>query len=209
MNTTPRRSYLGLFWLLAFCALAADQASKYGIHALLFGNPEYQHPVMKNTWGVAVVPGAFDLQIHYETVDGALVPHVNRGAVNGMLNGWQYGNEFFAVVSLLAAGAIVFWVYRPVVRGDWALCLALGLILGGTLGNLYDRVVFHGVRDFFHWYLGFIWPDFNVADSCLVCGAAVLLVHAIFVAEDQSATAPGEVLAGPAPQGGLHVPGRG
>ena len=62
--------------------------------------------------------------------------------------------------------------------GDLWVCIALGLILGGTLGNLYDRVVFNGVRDFLHWNYLFDWPVFNLADSCLVCGACLLLLQA-------------------------------
>ena len=58
------------------------------------------------------------------------------------------------------------------------MCAALGLILAGTLGNLYDRVVFNGVRDFLHWNYLFDWPVFNVADCCLVCGACLLLLQA-------------------------------
>jgi len=58
--------------------------------------------------------------------------------------------------------------------------MALGLILAGTLGNLYDRVVFGGVRDFlFFYYIN--WPVFNVADCCLVCGAFLLLIQAFWV----------------------------
>jgi lipoprotein signal peptidase len=63
------------------------------------------------------------------------------------------------------------------------LCAALGLILAGTLGNLYDRVLFGGVRDFLHWYRYFNWPVFNLADSCLVVGAGLLLAHAFLTAE--------------------------
>ena len=60
---------------------------------------------------------------------------------------------------------------------------ALGLILGGTVGNMYDRLVFGGVRDFMHFHHNsFEWPVFNVADCCLVVGAALLLVQAVFVA---------------------------
>ena len=68
---------------------------------------------------------------------------------------------------------------RPTTARDRALCGALGLILAGTLGNLYDRLIFDGVRDFlyFHW---FEWPVFNLADCCLVCGAFLLLVQAFW-----------------------------
>jgi hypothetical protein len=53
------------------------------------------------------------------------------------------------------------------------------LILGGTIGNLYDRLVFGGVRDFLYFYY-IEWPVFNFADCCLVVGAGLLLVHALF-----------------------------
>ena len=56
---------------------------------------------------------------------------------------------------------------------------ALGLILGGTAGNLFDRVVFNGVRDWMHFYW-FEWPVFNFADCCLVCGAGLLLLQAFW-----------------------------
>jgi signal peptidase II len=61
----------------------------------------------------------------------------------------------------------------------WSLTgVALGLILGGALGNLYDRAVYHYVVDFLavkivHYH----WPDFNVADSCIVVGACLLLLE--------------------------------
>ena len=61
------------------------------------------------------------------------------------------------------------------------------LILGGTLGNLYDRVVFHGVRDFLHWSYAFDWPVFNIADCCLVSGAFLLLFQAFFAKHEQAA----------------------
>ena len=88
-------------------------------------------------------------------------------------------NIVFAIVSVLAALGIIYWSSRPAMARDITLCIALGLILGGTLGNLYDRVVFGGVRDFLHWYKP-EWPVFNVADCCLVCGAGLLLFEAFF-----------------------------
>jgi len=67
----------------------------------------------------------------------------------------------------------------------------LGLILAGTLGNLYDRVVFNGVRDFLYFHL-IEWPVFNIADCCLVCGAFLLLAQAFL----GRSTRPGELAAG-------------
>ena len=89
----------------------------------------------------------------------------------------------FAAVSFLAAVGIAYWSRRPATRGDRILCAALGLILAGTIGNLYDRLVFDGVRDFLHWYRWFDWPVFNIADCCLVFGAGLLLAHAFLTVE--------------------------
>jgi len=61
---------------------------------------------------------------------------------------------------------------------DLALTIALGFILGGTLGNFYDRLVFNGVRDFLHWNYLFDWPVFNLADCWLVGGACLLMLLA-------------------------------
>jgi signal peptidase II len=56
--------------------------------------------------------------------------------------------------------------------------IALALILGGALGNLYDRIRFHHVVDFLEVHIiHYHWPDFNVADSCIVIGACLLLIE--------------------------------
>src|SRR5262249_31613846 len=105
-----------------------------------------------------------------------------QGALFGFLRDHgRLANRLFAIISVVAAAAILYWATRDGTARDWTLSAALGLILAGTLGNLYDRVVFDGVRDFIHmhWY-GYEWPVFNVADSCLVCGAILLLTQAMF-----------------------------
>ena len=59
--------------------------------------------------------------------------------------------------------------------------LALAFILGGAIGNLYDRLRYGRVTDFLHFYIGtHVWPDFNLADSAIVCGATLLCVDLIF-----------------------------
>jgi signal peptidase II len=56
--------------------------------------------------------------------------------------------------------------------------IALGMILGGAIGNLYDRVEYHYVVDFLEVrIIHYHWPDFNVADSCIVIGACLLLLE--------------------------------
>jgi signal peptidase II len=207
MKFSTERPYLWLFAVLAIVGLCADQASKYVVFAKLY--PGEQEWEMKAT----VIPGLFELHTGYtkiddpgneplsflRTVSGERLPHVNRGALFGIGNDGEGRNNVFAVISLLAACFIIFWVARPPVARDRWLCVALGLILAGTLGNLYDRVVFSGVRDFLHCYyetIGadgkvtpHIWPDFNIADCCLVCGAGVLLLHSFFVKDPAAAPA--------------------
>lgn len=106
------------------------------------------------------------------------MPRVNHGALFGMGGDHEeLANRVFATISILAAAGIMIWTALRGSQTDGWMCTALGLILGGTLGNLYDRIVFTGVRDFLYFYK-IKWPVFNVADCCLVCGAIMLLIHA-------------------------------
>jgi lipoprotein signal peptidase len=175
------RSYRILLWTLALTGLVLDQASKYGVFYWLRSESGRSTHVL---WEISRdhhgdVLG-FQLSTGFEqTPEGVWVPHVNQGALFGWLSNHQHlANYGFAVISLLAAVAIAYWsLQKATVRDPW-LCAALGLILAGTLGNLYDRVVFHGVRDFLHWNYLLDWPVFNFADCCLVFGAFLLLIQA-------------------------------
>ena len=181
------RSYRWLLFSLAFVGLTADQVSKYGVFRWLYNDGAGR--------SVEVVDGWFRLIAQFDpatqpwdcpcsalqTWSGPTMPRVNHGALFG-LGQSQRGtaNGFFAVVSVVAAVAILVWgTRRGPARERW-LMAALGLILGGTVGNLYDRLVFGGVRDFLYFYK-IEWPVFNVADCCLVVGAALLLIQAVFV----------------------------
>lgn len=167
------RTYRGLFWTLALLGLLLDQGSKYGVFAWLYHDGQGGR--------YEVVPGAFELVSYFTTKDGAVQPQVNHGALFGLAGEYQTrANSVFALVSVLAAIAIVYWSTRRATARDGYLCAALGLILAGTLGNLYDRLVFAGVRDFLHWFYLFEWPVFNIADCCLVVGAFLLLAQAFW-----------------------------
>ena len=105
----------------------------------------------------------------------SLVATFNTGAAFSFLaaaDGWQ--RWLFAAIAV-AASAVIVWLLR---RGGTALfCLGLSLILGGALGNLWDRLAIGKVVDFllFH-YAGWAYPAFNVADSAITVGAALLIV---------------------------------
>lgn len=99
----------------------------------------------------------------------------NKGAAFSMLNdagGWQ--RWIFSAIAVVASAWIT-WLLRKHSRQQ-LFCLALALILGGALGNLIDRITYGYVVDFldFHWSEHH-FPAFNIADSAITCGAALLL----------------------------------
>jgi signal peptidase II len=199
----PERSYRVLLWILALSGLVLDQSSKYGVFAWLAEKPEHEFVVFRTDKGGFQLVAQFERDsLGQEVRDGGRrIPHVNQGALFGFLRDHKaLANGGFAVISLLAAAAIVYWsTHKNTARDRW-LCGALGLILAGTLGNFYDRVVFNGVRDFLHWNYRFDWPVFNIADCCLVCGACLLLLQA-FASQPASNEQGAESSANPTPTG--------
>ena len=103
----------------------------------------------------------------------------NTGAAFSMLadaGGWQ--RVFFIVVAVVASVWVV-WLLRRHPEQQ-LFCLALGLILGGAVGNLIDRVLFGSVVDFVQvHYAGWYFPAFNVADSAITVGAGLMIWDAI------------------------------
>ena len=164
----------GWFTFVAIAALTAvvDLATKSAIFSLL-GMPG-ERP------GIVLVPGMLSLETN-----------LNEGALFGMGQGL---GVVFAAVSLCAIGGILWMVSRPATRSDRWLLVALALITGGIIGNLYDRLGLPGlrwhapperqgeavlaVRDWIHFKLDGIidWPIFNLADSWLVIGAGLMLL---------------------------------
>jgi signal peptidase II len=117
---------------------------------------------------------------------------VNPGALFGMGAGWWW---IFACLSVVALAGIFTWLFVFKAARDRWLTVALAFVTGGILGNLYDRLALggqlppalaHGVRDWilFRWPESGLkifnpWPNFNIADSLLVTGAIMLVVHAL------------------------------
>jgi signal peptidase II len=106
-----------------------------------------------------------------------LVVVFNRGAAFSFLAdapGWQ--TPVFAAVALLAAAVVSVLLWRNPQRT--LLCAGLALILGGALGNLWDRLAWGAVADFLDFHaFGWHWPAFNVADSAITVGAAILIAE--------------------------------
>jgi signal peptidase II len=101
----------------------------------------------------------------------------NTGAAFSFLNdagGWQ--RYFFSISAVGISAALAVWLYL-MPRGQWLLALGLALILGGALGNLWDRVALGYVVDFISvHYENHMFPAFNVADSAISVGAALMLL---------------------------------
>jgi len=106
----------------------------------------------------------------------------NTGAAFSFLadaGGWQ--RWFFTVLALLVSAVIVRWLWRA--RRDAPLPLAAGLslVLGGAVGNLIDRLMHGYVTDFIQvWFGDWAFPSFNIADSAITVGAALLIVDSLF-----------------------------
>jgi len=104
----------------------------------------------------------------------------NYGAAFSFLSdqsGWQ--RWFFSVTTTLISLGIVFWLSR-LRASQKLLIIALALVLGGALGNLYDRLVYGYVIDFIDWYVGdYHWPAFNIADASIFLGAVLLILDTI------------------------------
>lgn len=104
----------------------------------------------------------------------------NTGAAFSFLagaSGWQ--RWFFIGLALAVAGGITFWLRQLPARGQSLLASGLALVMGGALGNVVDRVWHGHVIDFihFHWNTAY-FPAFNVADSAITVGAALLILDA-------------------------------
>lgn len=165
-----------VFWMLAAVGLTVDLATKH----YMFSQPDLLDHRVRWVW-----EGHAGFQLS-----------LNEGALFGMGQGMVW---IFAACAIAAAAAIPIWLFAFGAARDRALTIALGCILGGILGNLYDRLglpglqwsdwapnrsgTVHAVRDFILLARRYppegqfdVWPNFNVADALLVCGAISLLL---------------------------------
>jgi signal peptidase II len=126
---------------------------------------------------------------------------LNEGALFGLGQGKVV---VFVTLSVVATCGILYWLFVKRFARDWLLTVSLGGVTGGILGNLYDRLGMHhllwnypedrvgqpvyAVRDWILWQANsdLRWPNFNIADSLLVCGAIALTWHAWFFKEPES-----------------------
>lgn len=89
-----------------------------------------------------------------------------------------FGRLFLLGFSAAVVAFLVWWLWRTV---DRLLALGIGLVVGGALGNMVDRVRFGAVADFFHFHaFGYDWYVFNVADAAIVVGVGLLIYESLF-----------------------------
>ncbi len=142
---------------LAFLVFLADQASKFWILEM----------VGLQRGDVRVVTDFFNLVLTY-----------NRGVSFGLL---YHHHDLMplalSALALIIVTALLVWLWRQENR---LVAVAIGLVVGGAIGNVVDRLRYGGVVDFLDFHaMGYHWPAFNVADSSIVLGVGLLLLDAL------------------------------
>ena len=157
----PKSNALPWLWLSALL-IGLDQATKW----LAVSSLPYEQRI-------GFVPGFWNWHLTHNT--GAAFSFLANAG------GWQHG-FFIALATLISVVLAV--ALRRIAREDWRNALPFALIIAGALGNLVDRIRYGYVVDFVEWYVGeFYWPVFNVADSCIVVGAVLMVVYSMLQKE--------------------------
>jgi len=176
-----------LFYLVTIVALAVDLGSK---------------SVIGRVMSKRLVPGQAVEVLELQSVKNAIAARLAHGksedvfladspvlgitwALNpgGVFGVGQGAGVLFALASVFAIGVIL-WLLYSAPAGRLLPQVALGLILSGALGNLYDRIFINGcVRDFINFHfrvVGIKWPAFNIADSAITVGCSLLVILMLF-----------------------------
>jgi signal peptidase II len=169
-----------IFLLVALMTLAADQASKiWARHELpaeharaLQTSPcaipddfsrAPSDPLRCHGVAVSIIANYWDWRLSF-----------NPGSAFGMFHSQSGARVFLSIVGIIAVG-VMFWMVRKARDHQRALLWALGLVAGGAIGNLVDRIYFGVVTDFVLWrYHSTEWPVFNIADVALVVGVGLM-----------------------------------
>lgn len=148
---------------LSTLVIVIDQATKYWIQSrMAYGESS---PVIRDVFHITYI--------------------LNPGAAFGILENKTW--FFIAVALVLLAG--VAYLYPRMPANQPMVKLGAGLLVGGAIGNLIDRVRIGYVIDFFDFR---IWPIFNVADICIVCGVACLAYYLLMTPEETESVSPGK-----------------
>jgi signal peptidase II len=148
---TPARAYA-----IAAAVFAVDRLTKWII--------ETRVGVMD---AIPVIPGFFDI-VHAR----------NPGAAFSLFADWSSPVRTAALIAVsLSALGLIGWMLRKSAEHSLPTSIGLSLILGGALGNVFDRIRTGAVTDFLDFYAGsYHWPSFNAADSAIVIGSGLLIL---------------------------------
>lgn len=150
------------WYALALAVVLLDQYTK----SLASSGLDYGRPVEVFSW--------FNLTLQHNT--GAAFSFLSDAG------GWQ--RWFFTAIAVVISAVLVVWLYRAE-RGHWLLALSLALILGGAIGNLWDRLALGYVVDFISvHYGGRYFPAFNLADSAITVGAGCMLLDSFLAGRE-------------------------
>ncbi|MGF1910493.1 signal peptidase II [Vibrio kasasachensis] len=163
-ETSLRQS--GVRWLwLALILFVADIAIKY----VVMNNMGYG---WKNS--IEILPFFNLTYVH------------NYGAAFSFLSdqsGWQ--RWFFTAIAFAVTAMLTYWMSKLPAKEKWNN-IAYAMIIGGAIGNVYDRIMHGYVVDYLHFYIGdFHWPAFNLADSTICIGAAMIILDG-FISKDKA-----------------------
>jgi len=152
------------YYLIAVIAIAIDQITKY----LVVKNMELYEQI-------PIIDGFF-----------YLTSHRNSGAAWGILEGKM---GFFYVITVIVIIGIIYYLHKYG-KDNKLFASALGLILGGAIGNFIDRLFHQEVVDFFDFIIfGYDFPIFNIADSALTIGVILVIIAALFEEKKQKGKA--------------------
>lgn len=144
-----------IYYIIAFVAFLVDQGTKYLIASRMDIGEQ-----------ISVIGNFF-----------LITSHRNRGAAFGILEDQRW---FFIVITTIVVIAIIWYLKKVMKTNNKLLPVALGLVLGGAVGNFVDRVIAGEVVDFLQLNFGsYEFPIFNVADSCIVIGVALIILDSL------------------------------
>jgi len=172
---SPSLRWLFCFFSIVVIGVGLDLVTKNAISGTLPDEQRVREAIIVRE----IIPNWFSLLTNSP---------LNKGALFSLGDNFKNGaNLFFIAISSLATLGILVWAFWPNLKRPAIYTVTLGFVLAGAIGNLYDRIVFGGVRDWIWVYyqrgpgdMPFNWPVFNLADCFLVGGAILLVIHGIF-----------------------------
>jgi len=158
VESPAHKNYFGLLLLVSVIIIALDRITKLLV---------VKHLSLGATH--TVIPGVFRIS-HVLNTGAAFSAFADSASPMAVRNGLI----LFSIIAVLIVG----WMLYRVRHEISPTSIALALILGGAIGNLYDRAIYHFVIDFLEvTIIHYHWPDFNVADSAIVVGACLLMIE--------------------------------